>query len=97
MTEEISINVTQNAEAIQVDITAEGTVPRLHYGTGVPGSGLGATNDAYLDTARAWFYQKTGVSAWTLRGAMAISLSNSHVQFVCPDGVTRRAALSNLP
>ena len=44
------------------------SAPGWHAGSGSPGSGLGAVNDLYLDTATGNYYLKTGSSAWTLQG-----------------------------
>ena len=37
-------------------------------GAGAPAGGLGAVNDWYLDSNTGDYYEKTGATAWTLRG-----------------------------
>src|SRR5690606_14057194 len=41
---------------------------KWHTGSGEPLSGLGAIGDFYLDASTGNFHEKTGTSAWTLRG-----------------------------
>ena len=38
------------------------------FGLGAPAGALGGVGDCYKDTATSDFYEKTGASAWTLRG-----------------------------
>lgn len=39
-----------------------------HDGNGAPGGGTGVVGDFYLDNDTGDYYEKTGVSSWTLRG-----------------------------
>ena len=47
---------------------ATGQAEGWSSGSGAPAVGLGAVGDWYLDTASGDVYEKTGASAWTLRG-----------------------------
>jgi len=41
---------------------------KILFGGGTPGAGVGVVGDYYKDTATSDVYEKTGASAWTLRG-----------------------------
>lgn len=45
-----------------------GEAEEWHTGSGAPSGALGDVGDFYLDSAGGNFYEKTGSSAWTLRG-----------------------------
>ncbi len=71
MTEEITVAVDVTEEVITVNITANEAIPILRYGSGAPSNGLGIVGDSYINTANDFLYEKTGVSAWTLRVELA--------------------------
>jgi len=50
---------------------ATGTPGEVWYlGTGAPAVGTGNIGDLYLNTTTGQFYEKTGVSTWTLQGSL---------------------------
>lgn len=67
------------------------------FGNGDPDGSVGKVGDCYINRTNSWLYEKTGGSTWTRVGILAINISNAYVMFVCPDGQTRRATLSNIP
>lgn len=43
-----------------------------YSGSGVPGGGLGVVGDFYFDSSNGNYYKKTGISTWTLQGAIQL-------------------------
>ncbi|WP_422369084.1 hypothetical protein [Pelagibius sp.] len=74
----ISIGGTQGPQGIQGDQGIQGVQgdpgpagadgSKILFGTGAPANGLGSIGDYYKDEATRDVYEKTGASAWTLRG-----------------------------
>lgn len=56
----------QGIQGPQGDAGADGV--QVLFGTGAPAGGLGGIGDYYKATDSGDFYEKTGTSAWTLRG-----------------------------
>ena len=62
----------QGIQGIQGPQGATGTAgaagAKWYTGSGAPLTGIGIVGDWYLDSANGDYYEKTGASAWTLRG-----------------------------